>query len=150
MVDKLLTYLAYIKERDSFAACLYTCYELVRPDIVLELAWRANYMEYAMPFFVQSVREITDKIELVGKKTDVLEKKEEKAEKSAEFNANVNSLEYSDMMMQGFNAYPMLMPPPEMMMPLALPSSQPMYFNQPGFGGFGGGNPVFPQFNQQS
>ena len=32
--------------RSCFAACLFTCYKLIRPDIVLELACRYNLTEY--------------------------------------------------------------------------------------------------------
>lgn len=31
---------------------LYTCYELVKPDVALEVAWRSNLYEYVMPYFI--------------------------------------------------------------------------------------------------
>jgi clathrin heavy chain len=36
-----------------FAACLYTCYDLIRPDVALELAWKNGVMDMAMPFLIQ-------------------------------------------------------------------------------------------------
>lgn len=29
------------------------CYDLLRPDVILELAWRHNIMDFAMPFLIQ-------------------------------------------------------------------------------------------------
>jgi len=52
-----------------FSVCLYTCYELIKPDVVLELCWRYNLMDYGMPFMIQVMRELTSKIETVQKKT---------------------------------------------------------------------------------
>lgn len=41
------------KERECFAAALYTCYELLRPDVVLELAWANGLTDFAMPYLIQ-------------------------------------------------------------------------------------------------
>ena len=40
-------------DNECFAACLYVCYDLVAPDVVLELAWRSNMMDFAMPYLIQ-------------------------------------------------------------------------------------------------
>ena len=32
---------------------LFTCYELIRPDVALELAWRNNYYDFFMPYIIQ-------------------------------------------------------------------------------------------------
>lgn len=54
LVSDLLKYFAVEKnDPESFCACLYTCYELVEPDVALEMAWRNNMMDYAMPFMIQ-------------------------------------------------------------------------------------------------
>lgn len=47
---------------DCFAACLYQCYDLLRPDVVLELAWRNGLTDMAMPFLIQTMRELTTKV----------------------------------------------------------------------------------------
>ena len=39
-------------EKEMFTCLLYTCYEFVRPDIALELAWRFNLLDYSMPYFI--------------------------------------------------------------------------------------------------
>ena len=38
---------------DCFAACLFQCYDLLHPDVILELAWRHNIMDFAMPYLIQ-------------------------------------------------------------------------------------------------
>ena len=50
------------KQPECFAAALFTCYELIRPDVVLELAWRNELMDFAMPFMVQTFREYHTKL----------------------------------------------------------------------------------------
>ncbi|XP_013167700.1 PREDICTED: clathrin heavy chain [Papilio xuthus] len=58
--------LNWFLERDNFecfSACLYQCYDLLKPDVVIELAWRHNIMDFAMPFLIQTVRELTTKVE---------------------------------------------------------------------------------------
>ncbi|VDN09495.1 unnamed protein product [Dibothriocephalus latus] len=47
---------------DCFAACLYQCYDLLRPDVVLELAWRNGLVDMAMPFLIQYMRELSTKV----------------------------------------------------------------------------------------
>lgn len=41
------------QDRECFAAVLFTCYELIRPDVALELAWRNNYYDFFMPYIIQ-------------------------------------------------------------------------------------------------
>jgi len=60
LAEGLLQYFVQQKQEECFAACLYTCYELIRPDVVLELAWRHALMDFAMPFMIQTFREYHD------------------------------------------------------------------------------------------
>ena len=41
---------------------LYMCYDLLEPDVVLELAWRNNLMDFAMPFMIQYMKELNTKV----------------------------------------------------------------------------------------
>ena len=52
ITEDLLRYFVTGSENNeaSFAAMLYTTYDLIRPDVVLELAWRYKYNDYAMPY----------------------------------------------------------------------------------------------------
>jgi clathrin heavy chain len=49
------------KEKEYFAATLYTCYEYLKPDLVLEYAWRFNMYEFAMPFMIQLISEMKNR-----------------------------------------------------------------------------------------
>lgn len=82
LTEGLLRFFVDSGRRECFAACLYTCYDLTRSDLALELAWRSGMMDFAMPFMIQRLRDHEDKIELLMKKSQKKEEAEEK-EKSA-------------------------------------------------------------------
>jgi len=67
---------------ECFAASLYTCYDLIRPDIVLELAWRHQLNHFVMPYMIQTFREYNSKLQLIFTKFEQQEKAE--AEKEAQ------------------------------------------------------------------
>lgn len=64
--------------KECFAACLFSSYDLLAPDVVLELAWRHGLIDFAMPYFTQVMREYLSKVdELAGQvKVDKLEEAE--------------------------------------------------------------------------
>eukprot|EP00003_Mantamonas_plastica_P027135 TRINITY_DN573_c0_g1_i1.p1 TRINITY_DN573_c0_g1~~TRINITY_DN573_c0_g1_i1.p1 ORF type:complete len:1592 (-),score=619.62 TRINITY_DN573_c0_g1_i1:79-4854(-) len=63
LAEGLLKFFVEIENKECFAAALYTCYDLIRPDVALELAWRANITDYAMPYMVQVMREYVVKVD---------------------------------------------------------------------------------------
>ena len=67
--------------KDCFAAALYICYDLLRPDVVLELAWRHRLTDHAMPFIIQFTREYVSKVDALEKSNAERTKKEEIKEK---------------------------------------------------------------------
>merc|ERR1712187_18933 len=79
VAEDLLAYFLEHKAYDCFAACLFQCYDLLHPDVILELAWRHNIMDFAMPYLIQTVREYTSKV-------DKLEVSDETRTKEAENN----------------------------------------------------------------
>mmetsp|Transcript_60475 Transcript_60475/g.187310 ORF Transcript_60475/g.187310 Transcript_60475/m.187310 type:complete len:1025 (-) Transcript_60475:91-3165(-) len=80
--EGLLRFFSEGEDKECFAACLYTCYELIRPDVAMELAWRKGMLDFAMPFLIQTMREYTNRIDALDRKTQKREEAEEK-EKSA-------------------------------------------------------------------
>ena len=64
VAEDLIAWFLEIGRRDCFAASLYSCYDLLRPDVILELAWRHNIMDFAMPYVVQVLREYTFKVRM--------------------------------------------------------------------------------------
>ncbi|XP_010225280.1 PREDICTED: clathrin heavy chain 2-like [Tinamus guttatus] len=63
LAEKLLQWFLEEGKQECFAACLFTCYDLLHPDVVLELAWRHNIMDFAMPYFIQVMREYLTKVD---------------------------------------------------------------------------------------
>lgn len=62
LAEELLQWFLVEEKKECFAACLFTCYDLLRPDVVLETAWRHNIMDFAMPYFIQVMREYLSKV----------------------------------------------------------------------------------------
>merc|ERR1719217_1287920 len=63
LAEELLAFFVGEKLNACFSACLYTCYPLLRTDVVMELAWRNNLTDFSMPFLVQTMRETTSKLD---------------------------------------------------------------------------------------
>merc|ERR1711902_432186 len=63
VAEELLAYFLEKKAYDCFAACLFQCYDLLHPDVILELAWKNNIMDFAMPYLIQVMREYTTKVD---------------------------------------------------------------------------------------
>merc|ERR1719238_1894394 len=76
LAEDLLAFFVGEKLSACYSACLYTCYPLLRADVVLELAWRNNLQDFAMPFLIQTMREMHLKL-------DGLVQKELKKEQAA-------------------------------------------------------------------
>ena len=62
IAEDLIAWFLDDKNYECFAACLFQCYDLLRPDVILELAWRHNIMDFAMPYMIQVMREYTGKV----------------------------------------------------------------------------------------
>ncbi|KAM8993325.1 clathrin heavy chain 2 isoform 1-T1 [Ara ararauna] len=76
LAEKLLQWFLEEGKQECFAACLFTCYDLLHPDVVLELAWRHNIMDFAMPYFIQVMREYLTKVDGLFYKVDKLDASE--------------------------------------------------------------------------
>ena len=50
IAEELLRFFVSVQDRACFAATLFTCYDLISPDIAIELAWRNGYTDFAMPY----------------------------------------------------------------------------------------------------
>lgn len=62
LAESLLQWFLEEGRKECFAACLFASYDLLHPDVVLELAWRHNIMDFAMPYFIQVMREYLTKV----------------------------------------------------------------------------------------
>ena len=43
IAEGLIAWFLEIGKKECFATCLFTCYDLLRPDVILELAWRHKH-----------------------------------------------------------------------------------------------------------
>jgi clathrin heavy chain len=87
IAEELIAWFLEDKNFECFAACLFQCYDLLRPDVILELAWRHNIMDFAMPYMIQVMREYTSKVDKLEQSDAVRSEEEAKAtEKPLVFN----------------------------------------------------------------
>jgi clathrin heavy chain len=86
LAEDLLNFFVGEKLNACFSACLFTCYPLLRPDVVFELSWRNNLTDFAMPFLVQTMREMQTKldglVEIERKKEEAIADEKKKAEEA--------------------------------------------------------------------
>lgn len=84
LAEELLRFIMTRKDKELIGAMLYNCYELIKPDVAMEVGWRCGLQEFVMPYFIQFMRDMSVKVEGVQKNTEAIQKKEEaKAEEAA-------------------------------------------------------------------
>jgi clathrin heavy chain len=69
LVEDLLRYFVEVEDKACFTATLYTCYDFIRPDVAMELAWRHGYMDYAMPYMIQYMHHLHNKVTELEQRT---------------------------------------------------------------------------------
>merc|ERR1711998_104462 len=83
-----------------FSAALFTCYPLLRSDIVLEVSWRNGLQDFAMPFFIQTMREMSTKldglVEKERKKEEAIAEEKKKAEEALASGVGYNGMPAGD------------------------------------------------------
>jgi len=82
LCEELLRFFASVGDKECFCACLYTCYEFIKPDVAMELAWRYDFTEFLMPYMIQTVRDLTIRMDHMQRKAeeDTKQKQKEKEE----------------------------------------------------------------------
>jgi clathrin heavy chain len=77
VAESLLRFFVEEGRKDCFAASLFTMYDLLKPDVVLELAYRSNMMDFALPYLVQCTRHYTDKVDKLVEAQEAAKSKQE-------------------------------------------------------------------------
>lgn len=80
LAEELINWFLENKKYGCFAASLFQCYDLLRPDIVMELAWRHKIMDFAMPYMIQTMYEMRTQLDQLKETVDT--KLQEQSEKS--------------------------------------------------------------------
>eukprot|EP01092_Planopodium_desertum_P009475 TRINITY_DN4059_c0_g3_i1.p1 TRINITY_DN4059_c0_g3~~TRINITY_DN4059_c0_g3_i1.p1 ORF type:complete len:641 (+),score=191.85 TRINITY_DN4059_c0_g3_i1:82-1923(+) len=79
VAEDLLRFFVSAGNKEAFAACLFACYDLVRADVALELAWKNKMIDFVMPHLIQFLREYTTKVDALV--TEAAKQKEEREKK---------------------------------------------------------------------
>jgi len=64
IAEELMTFFVEKQERECFAALLYTCYDLIKPDQALEVAWTHGLVDFVMPYMIQYFKDYTGKVSI--------------------------------------------------------------------------------------
>ncbi|KOM46889.1 hypothetical protein LR48_Vigan07g059300 [Vigna angularis] len=106
LAEELLVYFIDQGKKECFASCLFVCYDLIRADIVLELAWMHNMVDFAFPYLLQFIREYTGKVdELVKDKIEAQNEVKAKEHEEKEVVAQQNM--YAQLLPLALPAPPM-------------------------------------------
>lgn len=81
IAEDLIAWFLDEENHECFAAALFQCYDLLRPDVILELSWRHNIMTFAMPYMIQVMREYTAKVDKLEQADAMRGDDEEKEER---------------------------------------------------------------------
>lgn len=70
VAEDLLLWFLERKNYTCFSALLFQCYDLLHPDVVLELSWKNDILQFAMPYFIQVMREYITKVDQLKEAVD--------------------------------------------------------------------------------
>ena len=60
---------------------LYACYDLIRPDVILEMSWRNGLHDFTMPYMINLLSRQTAAIELLTKDNEERKAREQSQQK---------------------------------------------------------------------
>ncbi|OQS04982.1 clathrin heavy chain [Thraustotheca clavata] len=69
LAEELLRFFVGAHDKECFCATLFTCYKLIKPDVAMELAWRNGYVDFVMPYMIQYVKNLHEKIKVLDERT---------------------------------------------------------------------------------
>ncbi|KAH9275316.1 hypothetical protein BASA83_002084 [Batrachochytrium salamandrivorans] len=72
VATELLEYFVELAKHDMIVACLYRCYDLLKPDVVLEVLWRNGLTGVGVPYAVQAVKDLVGRVDGLEKTVDEL------------------------------------------------------------------------------
>jgi len=143
LAESLLRFFVDNDFKECYSACLFICYDLIHPDVVLELSWRQNLMSFAMPFMIQTLRDTSDKLNAVNHKLEEMEKRrleeEEKKKKERQEPVGDAAIGLPGAPGFGMGGPQLIMPPPGYPTPFGGPAYPP----GPGFPTPGGYPPHY-------
>jgi len=70
IIEELLRFFCETSEKECFSSALYTCFSHISPDVALELGWLNGYHNFVMPFFIQTFKNTSLRLEALEKRTE--------------------------------------------------------------------------------
>ncbi|KAF1331725.1 Clathrin heavy chain, partial [Globisporangium splendens] len=71
LAEDILRFFVTVHDKECFCATLFTCYKLIKPDVALELAWRNGYVDFVMPYMIQFIKNLNEKVKALDERTRV-------------------------------------------------------------------------------
>lgn len=71
LAEDILRFFVSVHDKECFCATLFTCFKLIKPDVALELAWRNGYVDFVMPYMIQFIKNLNDKVKVIDERTKV-------------------------------------------------------------------------------
>ncbi|KAF4309669.1 hypothetical protein GTA08_BOTSDO02967 [Botryosphaeria dothidea] len=84
VVEELLRYFVDIGSRECYVGMLYACYDLIRPDVILEVSWRNGLNDFTMPYMINFLAQQAATIEQLKKDNEERKAKEQSQQKNEE------------------------------------------------------------------
>ncbi|KAL1874738.1 hypothetical protein VTK73DRAFT_266 [Phialemonium thermophilum] len=81
VVEELIRYFVDIGNRECYVGMLYACYDLLRPDLVLELSWRHGLTDFTMPYMINLLCQQTKELATLKADNEARKAKEKEQEK---------------------------------------------------------------------
>jgi len=106
VAEGLLEFFVQESLKEAFAATLYSCYDIIRPDVALELAWKNKIIDFAFPFLIQVFREYISKVDTLYKDFDKNKKEEEKKANEVTNFSQPNELYLGNTLQIGYTPQP--------------------------------------------
>lgn len=76
VAEDLLQYFVDIGNKECYVATLYTCYDLIRLDVVMELSWIHGLNDYTQPYLINVQRERSDHLAELHRDNEERKKRE--------------------------------------------------------------------------
>ncbi|KAK8255286.1 clathrin heavy chain [Phyllosticta capitalensis] len=84
VVEELLRYFVDIGSRECYVGMLYACYDLIRPDVILEVSWRNGLHDFTMPYMINFLSQQAATIDLLKKDNEERKAREASQNKTDE------------------------------------------------------------------
>ncbi|KAF5100343.1 hypothetical protein D0Z00_001311 [Geotrichum galactomycetum] len=84
VAEELLRYFVETGNKECYVATLYTCYDLIRRDVVTELSWIHGLKDYTMPYLINVERENSLLVAQLKKDNDERKAKEKASQQKEE------------------------------------------------------------------